>query len=353
MNMAEMNIVGVMSGTSLDGLDMVLAEFSGNGNVINYQIIKAKTLTYPLVMQKYLAGAHKLSGLALSLLHKRYGKFIGQAVKEFLGKDYNADFIASHGHTVFHNPAKQLTLQIGDGAFIAANSGIPTISDFRNIDTAFGGQGAPLVPVGDKLLFSDYDYCLNLGGFANISYDKDGQRLAFDICPVNIIANALAEKNGQAYDESGKMGSRGRLNEALITELNQLDYYKKTGPKSLGREYAEAKVFPIFEKYEIPIEDKLHTLYEHIAFQIKQATTDKKVAKILITGGGAYNSYLIRRIRALAGHRVIIPDDTLIQYKEALIFALLGLLRAGKANNVLASYTGAKRNTTGGVIHYV
>jgi anhydro-N-acetylmuramic acid kinase len=351
--MAQMKIAGVMSGTSLDGLDMALVEFTGDGSFINYQIIKAETLAYTPEMQKKLSEAHKLSGLELTLLHKEYGKFIGRNVKKFIGKDLSADFIASHGHTVFHNPDKQLTLQIGDGAFIAANSGVPTISDFRNSDTAFGGQGAPLVPVGDKLLFADYDYCLNLGGFANISFDRGGQRLAFDICPVNIAANSLAQQMGNNYDENGQTGSRGRLNEDLISDLNDLDFYKKTGPKSLGREYTEANVFPIFESYDIPVEDKLHTLYEHIAFQIKKATAEKKAAKILITGGGAYNGYLIRRIRAISGHRIIIPDDTLIQYKEALIFALLGLLRAGKANNVLASYTGAKQNTTGGIVHYV
>lgn len=351
--MAEMTIAGVMSGTSLDGLDIALTRFSGDGSALDFQILKAETIPYSDPLKDKLGNAYKLSGLELTLLHKEYGSFIGKEVKKFLPEDITVDFIASHGHTIFHQPEKQLSLQIGDGAFIAAESGISVISDFRNTDLAFGGQGAPLVPAGDKLLFSEYDFCLNLGGFANISYDEEGARKAFDICPVNIVANALARQEGPAYDEKGRLGSRGRLNKDLITELNAQEYFRMPAPKSLGREYVEEKVFPLLNKYKISVNDKLHTYYEHAAFQINEAVKNKKQAQILVTGGGAYNGYLIRRIKALSGQRIVIPDDTIIQYKEALIFALLGLLRAGKANNILASYTGASRNSTGGVIHYV
>lgn len=348
-----MKIVGLMSGTSLDGLDMVLTEFSGDGSFINYKILKADTRPYPDDLKTRLADAHQLSGYELTRLHKEYGQYCGKSVKQFLA-DETADFIASHGHTVFHEPENQLSLQIGDGAFIAAEAKISVISDFRNIDLAFGGQGAPLVPLGDKLLFSDYESCINIGGFVNISYDDKGVRKAFDICPGNRAANRLAAETGAEYDDKGMLGSKGRLIEDLLNELNALRYYQKDGPKSLGREWDEQIFMPIFEKYkQQSVNDLLHTLYEHIAEKIADSLPGEGFGKVLITGGGAYNSYLIRRIKSKVKQRIIIPEDTLIQYKEALIFALLGLLRAGKANNILASYTGASRNTTGGIIHYV
>ena len=351
--MASMKILGVMSGTSLDGLDLALTEFTGDGSIINYNIVKADTLRYSAELKERLQNAHLLSGFDLTVLHKEYGTFIGESVKGFFGSDLSAEYIASHGHTVFHKPDQNLTLQIGDGAFIAAAADIPVISDFRNIDTAFGGQGAPLVPYGDRLLFGSYDFCLNLGGFANISYDKNGKRIAFDICPVNIIANKLAQKLGKEYDDAGKFGKSGEVNNELLDGLNNLPYFSAKAPKSLGREFTESDFYPIIENFNISAENKLRTLYEHIAIQIVNATQTQKTGKIFITGGGAYNSFLISCIDKLSKHEIVIPQNNIIEYKEAVIFALLGLLRASKANNILSSYTGASRNTSGGIIHYV
>ncbi len=348
-----MKIVGLMSGTSLDGLDIILTEISEAQNTINYNILKADTISYPDELLLQLSKSHKMSGYELTFLHKNYGRFLGKNVKKFLGND-SAEYIASHGHTVFHNPDRKLSLQIGDGAFIAAESGINTISDFRNIDLALGGQGAPLVPIGDKLLFSEYDACLNIGGFVNISFDEKGIRRAFDVCPGNRAANRMAAEKGVEYDNKGLIGSSGKLNHELLQILNSLDYYKQTGAKSLGREWDEQNFMTIFENFKhIPVNDRLFTLYEHIAERIADCISFKKSGKMLVTGGGAYNNFLIDKIQSKLQIQIVIPNDILIQYKEALIFALLGFLRVHKRHNILASYTGASQNSSGGIIHYV
>ncbi len=349
--MQSYQVIGVMSGTSLDGLDIVLCKFVFNNNW-EFEILKSETIKYSAFWKENLSKAQTLSGIDLLLLHKEYGRFIGQSINQFMDNtNETVDYIASHGHTVFHQPAKKLTLQIGDGAEIATVTGITTISDFRSLDVALGGQGAPLVPVGDELLFPEYNYCLNIGGFANISFSKNNIRLAFDICPANIILNFLAQKLNHTFDKDGKLGRSGKVNNELLQKLNTLEYYNKNHPKSLGKEWLDSMFIPILETSKIPLIDQISTVYEHIAQQISEALPNESKYKTLITGGGTYNSYLIELIKQKSKSEIVIPDKEIIEYKEALIFAFLGIIRFKNQVNCLSSVTGAKKDSSSGIIH--
>lgn len=347
--MKTYKVIGLMSGTSLDGLDIAFCKFTFQKEW-QFEIIKCTTIDYSKEWKANLTEAYLLSGFELIKLHKLYGKFIGDSVNTFIQQNnIQVDLLASHGHTVFHQPDKRVTLQIGDGHEIAVKTGITTICDFRSLDVALGGQGAPLVPIGDQLLFSDYDYCLNLGGFANISFEENNTRFAYDICPANIILNHLTRKFGHDYDKNGALGLLGKTNTELLQKLNAIDYYKKSYPKTLGREWLEAEIIPIFNETDLSLHDKLRTLYEHIATQISQSIS-KKDSNVLITGGGAYNKLLVNLIKQKISSKVIIPDNNLINYKEALLFALLGVLKMEGKVNCLASVTGATRDSCGGVV---
>ncbi len=348
--MKSYNAIGLMSGTSLDGLDIAFCKFTFHKQW-QFEIIKSTTIDYSKEWKEKLTKAPSISGYELTKLHNQYGKFIGDSVNNFIQQNnIQVDLIASHGHTVFHQPDKRVTLQIGDGHEISVATGITTVCDFRSLDVTLGGQGAPLVPIGDKLLFSDYDYCLNLGGFANISFEENNVRFAYDICPANIILNHLTRKSGHDYDKNGALGLLGKTNSELLHKLNAIEYYKKSYPKTLGREWLEAEVIPILDETELSVHDKLRTLYEHIATQISQSIS-KKDSKMLITGGGAYNKLLVNLIKQKISSEVVIPDQNLIDYKEALIFALLGVLKMEGNVNCLASVTGAERDSSGGVIY--
>lgn len=349
--MQSYQVIGVMSGTSLDGLDIVLCKFIFNNNR-EFEILKSETIEYDSSWKRNLSKAHALSGLDLLLLHKEYGRFIGQSINQFMDNSTETiDFIASHGHTVFHQPEKQITLQIGDGAEIAATTNITTISDFRSLDVALGGQGAPLVPIGDELLFSEFDFCINLGGFSNISFNENNKRLAYDICPANIVLNFLANKLGLAYDKNGTLGKDGNINKDLLEKLNNLKYYNLTYPKSLGREWLNEVFLPIIEQSKISIYDQIRTVYEHIACQISLSLNTSEKSKTLITGGGAYNNFLIELIKQKTNSNIIIPDKNIIEFKEALIFALLGVLKFTNQINCLSSVTGARKDSSGGTVY--
>ena len=261
------------------------------------------------------------------------------------------DIIASHGSTVFHEPEKKVMFQIGDGAAIAAETGIPTVSDFRRLDIMLGGQGAPLVPIGDNLLFGDYDYCLNIGGFSNISFRQGDKRIAFDISPVNYVINRFTRQIGLEMDRDGVIASRGQVNQALLEGLNALDYYARPWPKSLGREWVEKQVFPLLDSCGLPLEDILRTYYEHCAFQLSRVTEPGQ--SLLVTGGGAYNKFLIERMRALSGCDIVIPEPAIIEFKEALIFAFLGVLYMLDEPSCLRSVTGAAKDNIGGMLFKV
>lgn len=355
--MDKYRVVGVMSGTSLDGVDIAYCEFSKNDtDKWNYKIKLAKTYEYNDEWRHLLGNGEKASGASLVTLHKKYGHYIAGLINDFInGNKLAVDFISSHGHTILHQPDKGLTFQIGEGASIAAGTGLKVVCDFRTTDVALGGQGAPLVPVGDKILFPEYGYCLNLGGFANISFDKGNKRVAYDICPVNTILNRLSYEYGILYDDKGEIASRGKLDTALYKELNSLDYYKKSYPKSLSKEWLNEFFLPIVLRYDIPVDDKLRTITEHIAFQISKSVNIKLTASksklIFITGGGAYNEFLIQCIKRNTKLKCIIPNKKTIEFKEALIFAFLGVLRMRNEVNCLSSVTGASRDSVCGAVY--
>ncbi len=346
----EKYFLGIMSGTSLDGLDMALCKFTKKQELFDYEIIKTHTFSYSDEWYNLLSNCQKTNALELIKLHKHYGQFIGQKVNKFLENcEISPNFISSHGHTIFHQPEKRLTFQIGDGAYIAAETGISVISDFRNLDVALGGQGAPLVPVGDKLLFSDYDYCLNIGGFANLSFDNNKTRKAFDICPANIILNIYANKFNLKYDKDGLQGRQGRVLNELLKELDKIEYYQRTLPKSLGREWLESNFITILTNNNYENIDVLHTLYQHISNKLADEINEKGKT-VLVTGGGAFNKYLIELFRNKSECEIIIPDDKLVNYKEAIIFAFLGFLNINNEINCLAEVTGASHDNIGGCV---
>ena len=352
------HVIGVMSGTSLDGIDLVYVKIEKKKSY-TFKILETNTINYSEKWKKTLFEAFNYSGEKLTKLNVDYGEFLGEIIHEFIQKKglRNIDFIASHGHTIFHQPHLNYTLQIGSGAVISAVTNIKTICNFRVQDVALGGQGAPLVPIGDKYLFSEYEFCLNLGGFSNISFEKESQRLAFDICPVNIVMNYYTRKIGLEYDDKGQMASTGILNKELLKELNDLPFYTEDQPKSLGYEYIVETIFPMIDKYKLGLEDFLRTFVEHVAIQITNVVNTncnkKKNERMLVTGGGAFNIFLIERIRALTKAEVIVPDKETIDFKEALVFALLGVLKDQNEINCLKSVTGAKKDHSSGVVFNV
>lgn len=340
-----------MSGTSLDGLDIAAVEFSFQNQKWDFEIIRAETVSYTKNWTDKLLTAHTLSGEKLIELHAEFGKFTGQRINEFIKRTgFTPELIASHGHTVFHQPEKHFTFQVGNGAAIAAETKITTVADFRTGDVALGGQGAPLVPIGDKLLFSEYDFCLNLGGFANVSFEKNNQRIAYDNCPVNFVLNYFAEKQGLAFDKNGELGKKGKIDTELLENLNKLNYYALKPPKSLGREWVENEFFKVLDASAFPDADKMRTVYEHIAIQLSKISS--KSGKLLITGGGAFNTFLIDRIKFHSSLNVVLPNSEIINYKEALIFAFLGVLRIQNKTNCLSSVTGATKDSSVGVVFY-
>lgn len=349
----KFNSIGVMSGTSLDGIDIAYCIFEKQNNSWHNEIKYAKTYPYNKPWIKKLITAEHCDALTFNLLHVEYGKHIGTLIKEFINQHkIKPDFIASHGHTIFHQPENHLSVQIGSGAAIAAECGITTICDFRSLDVALQGQGAPLVPIGDDLLFGMYDACLNIGGISNISYRNQDKRIAFDISPANMVLNYLANDMGYSYDKNGNLAKSGNLNLDLFNTLNKLEFYHQLPPKSLGREWFNNVLLPLMNSFPLSTKDKLHTLVEHIAYQIGSVISFNKLNKVLITGGGAKNKYLIQRIQTYTNeNQLIIPDEKLIDYKEALLFAFLGLLRIKNINNCLKSVTGASKDNCGGCIY--
>lgn len=352
--MLRYRVIGLMSGTSLDGLDIAYCEFTYKSGKWGYTMGAAETIPYGGDMLNALKTAYTIPANELLQLHNEYGKYLGSAVKKFIKKHKlkDVDFVSSHGHTIFHQPDKGYTFQLGAGSSLAAAVGLPVVSDFRSGDVALGGQGAPLVPIGDELLFADYAQCLNLGGFANVSYKQRAKRIAFDIAPVNIVLNALVAERGKNYDDEGQMARLGKVHEALLVELNALDFFSKIHPKSLGREWLEEEYLPLLNKHSISLEDKLRTVCENVAQQIGKALNGGPKGKVLITGGGAFNIFMIELITQKTDGVCVIPDRNLVEYKEALVFAFLGVLRMRNEVNCLSSVTGASRDSVGGVVCY-
>lgn len=344
-------VIGLMSGTSLDGLDIAHCTFNLTDDKIDYHINAAETVEYTEEWTRKLRHLHKATALEFCVINKEFGHYMGRLCKDFIDRNgYPTDLVGSHGHTIFHEPARGFTVQIGSGAALAVECGVKVACDFRSLDVALGGQGAPLVPIGDQLLFGSFDACLNIGGFSNISFDHMGTRIAFDIGPANFILNHYAELLGKPYDENGNFARSGKTIPELFHQLNQLEFYAISGPKSLGREWIYSELLPITDKYADHSTDLLATLTQHIAFQISRHLPMDKNKNVLATGGGVLNNYLIECLQNYSPCQIVVPDEMLIKYKEALVFALLGLLRFRSEINCLASVTGACYNNIGGAL---
>lgn len=348
-----------MSGSSLDGLDIAFVQLQENGGKWNFEILHTDCYEYNSEWIAKLKNAVSLSALDYQLLHTEYGHYLGKQVNIFIEKNnlhHQVNLISSHGHTTFHVPEKLMTAQLGDGAAIAAQAQLPVVTDLRAMDLALGGQGAPIVPIGEKLLLDDYTYFLNLGGIANISANINDRLVAFDVCAANRVLNMLVEEKGSAFDDGGKIASAGNIDNDLLQKLNALEYYDLPYPKSLANDFGIETVFPIIKKSLLGVEDAMRTYVEHIVFQIKNAIQDQLPSgdgQLLATGGGAFNTFLVERLKAVLNEiniEVIIPGKNLVNYKEALIMALIGTLRWREEYNVLSSVTGAKRNSIGGAL---
>ncbi len=348
-----LQILGLMSGTSLDGVDLAATTFYEDTNGWHFNLDVAETIPYSEEWKSRLKNVQYASADELAFTNADLGKYFAELIINFNTKhQISPAFIGSHGHTIFHQPSKNFTFQIGDGAQIAARTGIDTICDFRSKDIALGGQGAPLVPIGDRLLFPNYAACINLGGIANVSYEEKEQRIGFDICPVNMLLNFLANKLDKPYDEGGEIARSGNSIPDLLEQLNQLDFYKKSKPKSLGKEWFDLAVLPLINQRKEPIADILRTSVEHIAIQhelLKNITSTND--HILISGGGAFNTFLIERIASITSRKLEKPSADIINFKEAIVFAFLAMLFVNNKDNVLCSTTGSSKNHCGGALY--
>jgi len=350
----EYLVLGLMSGTSLDGVDLALCSFSLLNNKSNYKLLFSKTISYPYYLREKLEDALSISTQDLHNLDQELAHYYSKNILAFIEEcGLTPDLIASHGHTILHQPDIGITLQIGDGDVIARETRIRVVNDFRIQDMSKGGQGAPLVPIGDRDLFGEYEFCLNLGGIANISFNKNMKRIACDISPCNMALNTITSWIDIEFDNKGILASKGKIHQDLLNRLNALSYYANDPPKSLGKEWFLRKFLPEIRKTEISIEDALRTVNEHIADQvssfINRTSVDK--ASVLVTGGGAYNTFLIKILQNKSKAKLFIPDERLINFKEAIVFAYLGFLRVKNKVNILASVTGAHSDTSAGVIN--
>lgn len=346
----EFHAIGLMSGTSLDGLDICFVRFQFDGGDWNFKILHAETVGYSEEWEFKLRNSTQLNSAKLLALNSEYGFYLGEQVQKFIRENQlsNVDLVASHGHTVFHQPQNKFTLQIGDGRAIKTMVKIPVVYDFRSQDVLMGGNGAPLVPIGDELLFAGYDACVNLGGFSNISFKANSRRIAFDICAVNIVLNRFAKVLNLKYDKNGAIARSGKIIPELLNSLNALPYYKYAPPKSLGIEWVEENIDPLIQ--DQMAEDLLATFTEHAAVQIDETLEKFDLKKVLFTGGGTYNSFLIERIKTKCRAEIIIPEKEIIDYKEALIFAFMGVLKLNNKINVLSSATGSTEDHSSGLV---
>ncbi len=356
MSNPSYSMIGLMSGTSGDGLDLAYCHYE-KSDQWSFEILHSMTIPFPESMGEKLMNSHLLSALDLAILDVDFGRWMGEKVKDFCHENQIfPQAVCSHGHTVFHQPAKGLSLQIGNGWALHQACGIKVINDFRMLDVQLGGQGAPLVPIGDQLLFPQIDFCINLGGIANISMDDSGTRTAFDCCPFNLLLNEQANKLGSLYDSGGDWAKEGSVNIPLFNQLNDLPFYVNNNPKSLGREDMEREFLPLIRNSGLSEKDNLCTLVEHYAYQISEVIKANQVREnhsVLITGGGAYNSYFIERLdHQLQGKWTLFAASAeLIEFKEALVFGFLGVLRLRNETNSLASVTGASKDSCGGTIY--
>lgn len=347
------SIVGVMSGTSLDGIDLVYAVFHFKRRW-HFDVVNTVTIPYTNEWRYILEGLVGYSTKELHEIDKRYTAYLSTVIHGFIKRFdiKSVDAVCSHGHTALHRPENKMTYQIGNQPILAKLLKQTVVCDFRVQDVALGGQGAPLVPIGDNVLFPEFDFCLNLGGFANISTNTNGERIAYDICPVNIVLNHYVASLGFNYDDGGNIASTGQMHKQLLGALNALDFYQEPYPKSLGLEWVKEYVYPIIDTFNLEIKDVLCTFVEHIAIQIATEINKKDSASVLATGGGVYNSFLLNRLKVLTHSNIVVPSNAIVEFKEALIFGFLGVLRLRNEVNCLQSVTGASKNHSSGEIYY-
>ena len=356
--MKTYKVIGLMSGTSLDGLDIAYCYIYKNLGKWKFKIKETYSISYTTEMMEQLKNSIHLSAEDLLELNVFYGIWLGRNLKEFISTNaLTVDFIASHGHTTHHRPEKGFTFQIGSGQHLANESRHQVICDFRSNDIALGGQGAPLVPIGDCLFFSDYTFCLNLGGISNISFEQNGVRIAYDIGLANMLLNHITAKINIAYDKGGKLAAKGHINAWLLNALNSLEYYQTPFPKSTGYEWFIEEVVPIIDHTEDSIENLLHTSIHHICEQVAKEITTNSTLKnntLLVTGGGAFNSFMMELLQEKLNTKahIHIPSKLLVEFKEALVFGLMGVLRMENKINVLSSVTGAKKDSSSGTLFY-
>ena len=350
MKIKNYRVLGIMSGTSLDGLDMALCNFKYLNQKWNFELISTHFIEYSNDWKEKLSNLF-YNNKNINKIELQYSEFISESVNNFI-KKYNleVDYISSHGHTIFHNPEKGITKQIGRGDIIFKKTNIPVAYNFREQDVKLGGQGAPLVPYGDVLLFSNYESCLNLGGFSNISFKKKNKVIAFDICPLNIVLNYLAEKKGFSFDKEGDFASKGKINLDLLKNLNSISYYKKSPPKSLGKEWLEKLFLSELNNYNLNTNDLLSTCVEHFSFQISNTFYRFNIKNCLVSGGGVFNKFLMSQIINKTKTKLIVPSKKIVMFKEAIIFAFLGLLRFRDEVNCLSEITGSSVDHSSGDI---
>ncbi|WMX15431.1 MULTISPECIES: anhydro-N-acetylmuramic acid kinase [unclassified Aureispira] len=359
-------VLGLMSGSSLDGLDIAYCSINWeNQQVKEWELLASETLDFSDMWKSRLRNLPSQDGLIFAKTHTYFGHYMAELVQTFIQKHHlsNIDFIASHGHTIFHNPNQRISIQIGDGAALAAKTGITTICDFRTQDVALDGEGAPLAPLADQYLFKGYDFYLNIGGIANLSANINNKWVAMDCCPANQVLNALAQELGAEYDDKGIWSSQGIVAQGLLEQVANFDYYTQSYPKSLGNAWIRQQVLPLYLAASFSWQDKLATACEHIAIEIatcieqvlQKEAFSKQNYKVLVTGGGAFNEFLMERINAYCNRHaeveLFLPDASIISFKEAILMALLGVMRIEKTSNSLKSITGARRNTINGAIY--
>jgi anhydro-N-acetylmuramic acid kinase len=357
-------VIGTMSGSSLDGLDIAFVELQETSGKWTYELRNSACYEYPQEWIEKLTGAPHLRSLDYQLLHTEYGHYTGELINRFIRDhdiQYQVQLIASHGHTTFHVPSKRMTAQLGCGAAIAAETGINVVSDLRAMDIALGGQGAPIVPIGEKLLLGDAQFFLNLGGIANISINLPDRYIAYDVCPANRVLNILAKKRNHSFDDEGRLAAEGHIDENLLSLLNELEYYSLPYPKSLSNDFGTDVIVPLITGAHTKNNNDLRTYVEHISFQVARSVKELRSnfpgsvdsSRMLVTGGGAKNKFLVQMLaEKLSGVGVTleIPQQDLIDYKEAIVMALIGVLRWREEYNTLASVTGATRNSIGGAV---
>lgn len=373
--------IGLMSGTSLDGIDVVLTEISGVSLDTKVKVIFENTysLSEDVISQIHQAMDEKLSSSKLiSSLNVELGYVFGQAVLDF-AKDYqidlnNIDFIASHGQTIYHitkdeKGAYRSSLQLGEAAIIADMTSTTVVYNFRNADIASGGQGAPLVPYADYILFTDKIISRsihNIGGIANMTYLKKNGTLddviAFDSGPGNMMINEACQVlYNLEYDKDGIIASKGKLIEKMYDEIYRHPYFNQIYPKSTGREiFGSEYTLKMIKKYKAyPKEDIIQTLSMITVDSIVDSyhkLIQAPVDELVLCGGGAHNHFIRNEIaKKMPDTKVIMLEDLgySSSYKEALAFVILANQTLHKLPSNVKSATGAKTYKILGQIQYV